>query len=188
MIVVSLRKQKKQRRRVAVLTAIFFLQNSLFAPLATAGLTDDSTFAIERSPHGVLFPTSESVGTESGHDFFGGEARTGYPIRVAPGVAGLQPSLSLQYGSHGTDRASWVGLGWGLGVGSIQRSLREGVPTYDDQVDTFTFAGQNLVEGTPPFFHTRRETFQQIKKTAFGWEVRSKDGSVSRYGQQGGTA
>jgi RHS repeat-associated protein len=72
------------------------------------------------------------------------------PIAVAPGRAGVQPSLSLAYSSAGGN--SSVGFGWGLGVPYISRQTDRGLPLYDDRAlwhpneDRFIYnGGQELV-------------------------------------------
>jgi RHS repeat-associated protein len=63
-------------------------------------------------------------------DDFTGAAHLSYPIVVPPARDGLAPSLSLNYSSSGPN--SWVGVGWDLSVGFIQRrGARKGVPKYD---------------------------------------------------------
>src|SRR5215831_16444837 len=58
-----------------------------------------------------------------------------YPIAVPPGRHGVQPELNLVYNSQANN--GWLGIGWDLSVGSIQRSAKNGVPIYDDTKDTF---------------------------------------------------
>lgn len=60
-----------------------------------------------------------------------------YPLRTPPSAGGLDPDLSLAYASSGVDgrtsatnnQASWVGDGWDLSVGFIERSY---IPCADD--------------------------------------------------------
>ena len=70
----------------------------------------------------------------------------------APG--GLAPSLSLSYDSGAGNGA--FGLGWNVGIPSIQRKTEKRLPTYDDahDADVFVLAGaEDLVpawrESTP---------------------------------------
>ncbi|MEV6605319.1 RHS repeat-associated core domain-containing protein [Kutzneria sp. NPDC051319] len=59
-----------------------------------------------------------------------GDFSWSYPMRVPPSAGGLDPTLSLNYKSSSVDgrtsatnnQASWVGDGWDLGVGFIERS------------------------------------------------------------------
>src|SRR4030067_2343786 len=64
-------------------------------------------------------------------DNFVGSARENYPILVPPARGGLSPKLSLNYNSSGGN--GWLGLGWDLSIGFIQRKgVRKGVPKYND--------------------------------------------------------
>ncbi|MBN1621154.1 MAG: VCBS repeat-containing protein [Endomicrobiales bacterium] len=76
-------------------------------------------------------------------DLFTGAFTYSYPIEVPPGRNGLQPSLQLIYNSHSGN--GWFGVGWNLGIPSISRSTKNGIPDYDSS-DTFLFNGQELVE------------------------------------------
>ncbi|MDT7783055.1 MAG: hypothetical protein QOF58_1474 [Pseudonocardiales bacterium] len=61
-----------------------------------------------------------------------GDFSWSYPLHVPPAPGGLTPKLALGYASSGVDgrtsatnnQASWVGDGWSLGVGSIERTYR----------------------------------------------------------------
>ncbi|MEU7843617.1 RHS repeat-associated core domain-containing protein [Micromonospora sp. NPDC049114] len=62
-----------------------------------------------------------------------------YPLRLPPSVGGDAPDLSLDYDSSTVDgrtsstnnQASWVGLGWNLGIGFIERRYRSCVEDGD---------------------------------------------------------
>ena len=62
----------------------------------------------------------------------GGDFGYSYPLRVPPSLGGPAPNLALQYSSQSVDgqtlaqngQASWVGEGWDLPVGFIERSYR----------------------------------------------------------------
>src|SRR6266545_4445608 len=62
----------------------------------------------------------------------GGEFGYGYPLRVPPPLGGPAPQLSLGYSSGSVDgqtlaqngQASWVGEGWDLPTGYVERSYR----------------------------------------------------------------
>ena len=52
-----------------------------------------------------------------------------YALEVPPGRAGLTPELALHYDAG--EGAGAHGLGWSLGLPTIERSLRTGIPTVD---------------------------------------------------------
>ncbi|MBV9079935.1 MAG: hypothetical protein JO102_02310, partial [Elusimicrobia bacterium] len=56
------------------------------------------------------------------------------PIEVPPGVNGLAPSVSLRYISNGP--LTILSPGWDVSFGSIQRSTKNGPPSYSG-ADTF---------------------------------------------------
>ncbi|MET9631808.1 RHS repeat-associated core domain-containing protein [Lentzea sp. NPDC006480] len=66
-----------------------------------------------------------------------GDFSWSYPLRVPPAPGGLEPKLALSYTSSSVDgrtsatnnQASWVGDGWSLGVGFVERTYR---PCADD--------------------------------------------------------
>ena len=121
-------------------------------------------------------------------DPFTGAAQLNFPIEVAPGTNGVQPTLALAYSSSG-QAPSWVGKGWSLELGSVQRTLKRGVPNY--RTDTLTLNGEELVPdptdprpvfGQPTRFRTRRESYQRIDLVGGGMEVRQTDGTLLRFG------
>ncbi|MFJ9775510.1 polymorphic toxin-type HINT domain-containing protein [Kitasatospora sp. NPDC101157] len=56
----------------------------------------------------------------------------GYPVQTPPALAGSAPKVSLSYDSASVDgmtsstnaQASWIGDGWGLGAGFVERSFK----------------------------------------------------------------
>lgn len=96
---------------------------------------------------GLLFPASfgeEQAGPNPSNlspagvqdvSLFTGALVFSYPIIVPPGRRGIQPDLKLVYNSQAQN--GWLGLGWDLSMGSIQRSTKNGIPTYNDSLDTF---------------------------------------------------
>ncbi len=58
-------------------------------------------------------------------DLFTGTMRHSIPIVVPAGRKGMEPKLSLTYRSM--PQNGWLGLGWELEVGDIERSMKYGV-------------------------------------------------------------
>jgi len=113
-----------------------------------------------------------------------GSFRTGIPIAVAPGRAGLQPSLSLQYTS-GMGNGLY-GMGWQLDIARIERSTKNGRPGYTNN-DTFVLimkgARQTLVKQASGEFRVRNEgAFLRIRKQGNGWLVQDKSGTKYSFG------
>ncbi|MDX8412206.1 MAG: SpvB/TcaC N-terminal domain-containing protein, partial [Mariprofundaceae bacterium] len=106
------------------------------------------------------------------------------PIKVPPGVGGLQPSLSLDYSSSRGN--GLYGLGWNLNIGCIERGTKDGVPNYDGR-DTFLLnlsgASHTLVEVSPGEYRVRSEgAFLKILKVGNYWEVKDKAGTSYYFG------
>ena len=131
-------------RLVSGLTALALLAGQLaLPPRAAASHLGSSTASAGSAP-----PAAVSAIQRFQPDLFTGRATTAIPIAVLPGRRGVQPSLALGYSSSG--RNGWVGVGWGLKVGAIERSTKRGVPWYDAS-DTFTPPQQVGAGFTPSF-------------------------------------
>lgn len=144
-------------------------------------------------------------GTLSGDLNVSGNGAASYsiPIVVPPGTAGLQPNISLNYNSQGTNGP--LGLGWSLGgMSSIHRCgktiAQDKVNARIDfsEADRLCLDGQRLVLVNFPDtdanywksgaeFRTEVETFSRITMTVSGgyrsFKVEAKDGRIMQYGQ-----
>ncbi len=113
-------------------------QLSLFAGLSLLLQTcwPTYTLALTSGPTQPEFSSFEQVNTTQMVDLFTGDFSYNLPLLQIPGPRGGYP-LNLFYKSptNMEDEASMVGLGWNIGVGAINRSMR-GIP--DD------FNGENL--------------------------------------------
>jgi hypothetical protein len=162
--------------------ALLLSEQLLIPPSAWGLAADGSTLAGDRG----VQPAAGALAAALPADLFSGAATHRIPIELPPGTGGMTPELTLTYSSAGP-LDSWVGSRWSLGLPSITRSLKRGVPDYDD-TDVFTFDGQELVpESTNPSlprrYHTRRESFLRITHESNGsWSVERKDGVVMRFG------
>jgi hypothetical protein len=102
---------------------------------------------------------------------FSGAAQYAHPIVGPPGPGGWQPNLVLTYNSQVVDsatnktQASWVGMGWSLDTGYIERNMRGTWKLLTD--DTFTLVlngvSYGLVLGADGRWHTDNESFLRIE-------------------------
>src|SRR5262249_11609677 len=131
------------------------------------------------------------IGETFSPDLHTGTGNFTIPIALPPGRNGFQPQLNLVY-STGNGNGPF-GLGWNLSVPGITRRTSKGIPIYDDSTDVFILSGaEDLVpvSGGP----TGAQRYRPRTEGLFAlidhfctasddyWEVRSKDGLVSRYG------
>ncbi|WP_152546748.1 SpvB/TcaC N-terminal domain-containing protein [Amycolatopsis orientalis] len=135
------------------------------------------------------------VGEKFSADLFTGTGNFSVPIVVPAGRSGLQPALSLGY-STGEGNGPF-GLGWQLSLPGVSRKTSRGIPRYadagGDRADVFVLSGaEDLVPvaGSYPGrvrYQPRTEgLFARIEHVRDAsrdyWEVRGKDGLLSRYG------
>ena len=162
---------------------VWFLVSQITLPAhpVRAISTDASTLPTGRS----IAPAAGAVAPAT--ELFTGAATHTIPLELPPGTGGMTPQLALQYSSQARGD-SWVGSGWSLGLPAIARSLKHGVPNYDDAADVFELAGQELVPETtnpnlPRRYHTLRESFVRIVHEANNsWTLTRKDGVALRFG------
>jgi len=117
-------------------------------------------------------------------DLFTGAATLSVPIEVPPGRRGIQPSLALGYASgSGND---WVGVGWNLNLGFIQRDTTKGVPAYtssDPFVFSFNGTNDQLVSIGAGDYRTEVEgAFLRVQFDGVYWRVTDKSGTQYRFG------
>lgn len=127
-----------------------------------------------------------------------GAALYSIPIKCMPGVAGMQPSISLTYNSSGPD--GFLGPGWALnGISEIMRTKenKEGINS-NEEFDSFVLDGVRLIgtgsmtEPSPTdvrTFHTEQEDFSNIKMyipdnyfAESYFEIQTKSGLIYTYG------
>jgi len=133
-------------------------------------------------------PTGNSVSPSANFSFqpdlFTGRASASVPIVVPPGRRNMQPAISLTYNSG--SRNSWIGFGWNLDIGSIQRDTKKGVPRYGAS-DTFTFSLggsiEELVKINSLEYRAKIESsFLRFRYVGNSWEVTDKDGTTYNFG------
>jgi len=135
----------------------------------------------------------KGLGETFSPDLFTGTGNFSVPISIPPGRNGFQPQLSLVY-STGNGNSPF-GLGWGISIPGVERKTSKGIPRYQGQ-DTFILSGAEdlipVVVGDD-FIQYRPRTeglfaiirhFQYPDDNLNYWEVKSKDGLISYYGQR----
>ncbi len=127
-------------------------------------------------------------------DPFTGTATTSIPINVFPGRNGVQPNLELTYASSSGN--GWVGMGWKLELGAIERNTRFGVKYNETAADNgkvyairMSGASSELVKLQPntptdPEYRAKVESgFFRIRTlTTGGWEVTDRKGVKYSFG------
>jgi RHS repeat-associated protein len=122
-----------------------------------------------------------------------GDAQYRVPIWVPPGRAGIQPALSLDYTSSGSNGT--VGMGWQLsGLPRIVRCRNPpaaGTPPaqlHFDSSDSYCLDGEVLVAVSPSEYHKFHDDYSRIMPSGFdalgplGFQQDMKDGRVFVYG------
>ena len=122
-------------------------------------------------------------------DLFTGTMSHTIPLVVPPGRHGIDPGLALTYQS--TNGESWVGVGWTLEVGAIERSARHGVIyTGDDYVFRMAGATVDLVATSTGEYRAKIEAaFTRLRQLTaadgrLSWEATDRLGTRYLFGQQ----
>ena len=104
--------------------AIFTVFNMVFEIVAPT-----VSLALTSGPSSPEFGSFEPVATNNMVDPFTGDFTYNLPVLMVPGTNGGGYPISLAYhsGTTGEQEASWVGLGWSLNPGAINRG-KQGFP------------------------------------------------------------
>jgi len=126
-----------------------------------------------------------SVLTSFQNDIFTGRSTLSVPISAPAGRKGIKPNISINYSSGNGN--GFVGVGWSLEMGAIERSVKKGLPNYTSS-DTFLFnsgAGQGeLVSiGSGEYRAKIEGGFQKIYFNGTYWEIKDKSGTTYIYGK-----
>jgi len=114
-----------------------------------------------------------------------GSATYTIPIEVPPGRGGIAvPDLAITYNS--SRKNGWIGVGWDLDMGSIQRSTKRGL---DYNGSDFVFNGSTELvprnDWGPNYYGNEiEEAFSKyyFNSSTEGWIVTTKGGTIYFYG------
>jgi RHS repeat-associated protein len=137
-----------------------------------------------------LNPTTGDMRSETVvPDQFTGTASYSIPIKVPFGRNNMNPNLALTY--HSTNGNGWLGVGWDIQVGDIERAPKDisslGTGFYYRRSGSVTALFENSAAGAgsySPVIEGEFNRIQQLKATDSQpyWEVTSKAGVTYRYG------
>lgn len=144
----------------------------------------------------------KGLGEKFSPDLHTGTGNFTVPIALPPGRNGFQPQLNLAYSTGNGN--GYFGLGWSLSIPGVMRKTSKGIPRYRDydkdvaKWDTFILSGaEDLVPVEDPSLDPLKATrYRPRTEGLFAkiihhhdaqthtnyWEVRSKDGLISYYG------
>ena len=115
----SLTSRTKINRKIALVMAALLMFQVAFPSVA---------LALTSGPTQPEFSGFEPVGTSQMVDLFSGDFVHNIPLFELPGPDGGYPfNLAYHSGISMDQEASWVGLGWSLNSGAINRTIR-GIP------------------------------------------------------------
>lgn len=154
------------------------------APLPEEGLVspDAAASSAPASTGGEFGEAGTSVSAPTTNTF-AGAASFNIPIQVLPGRLGVAPSISLSYSSLGGN--GWLGTGWGLDMGSIQRRTKDGLNySADDYIFTKNGSTSDLVKISATEYRAKIEdgSFIKFYKSGSTWTAYDKNGMVYTYG------
>ena len=126
---------------------------------------------------------------------FTGAATYAVDFWVPPAPGGLEPKLSLQYNSQVIDdsvvftQASWVGMGWSLDTGAIERNMHGTTSNLND--DTFEFKLNGIsslllpigIDGSITTYATSEQSYWTITFNSLTniWEAWDQQGNYYKF-------
>jgi hypothetical protein len=160
----GLRKSRTKRIIAA------FLAINLLVEIASPTMA----LALTSGPANPEFSSFEPVATTDMVNDFSGDFTYNIPVLNIPGPDGGGYSMSLSYhsGTACEDEASWVGFGWTLNPGAINRNKRG----YPDE-----FNGVNVTN-----YNKTKPNWTQSSKFDFNMEYVSKDKKDKKKGETNG--
>ena len=201
----------KKRRWVGLLLGIIYLGQAQLVPVSghasevtvqdlvggeVAGTAASTEVPLDTMAGGMMISAAVSVPSSGGapaperaanyfqFDPYSGSGVMTLPLAVPQGRRGVQPSLALTYSPRGGNGD--LGNGWSLGLGAIERSTKQGVPTYGSS-DTFVASlgggAMELVAVGGGEYQARVEgAFMKFFFDGQRWTARDKQGNTYYFG------
>lgn len=145
-----------------------YIAATLLISFITQGLMPLKSYALTSGPLAPEVSSFEPSGTSDMVDLFTGDFNYNIPLFELPGPNGGYPfNLAYHAGVAMDQEASWVGLGWNVNPGAINRDMRglpdefdgtDKVHTYMDLKDNWT-AGLRFMVNYEPFGADTKKTF-----------------------------
>jgi len=156
---------------------------SVSEPDETAQVNTQATATSGEEEAPIEDPILELLPPVPGNNIFTGAAGYSIPIEVPPGRNQIKPDLALKYNSY--TKNGWVGVGWSLDMGAIQRSTKHGVDySANDYVFVKNGSITELVHKSGNDYGAKIEGgfTQYYLDPSGGWVVTTKDGTRYYYG------
>ncbi|MFD1001327.1 hypothetical protein ACFQ21_18500 [Ohtaekwangia kribbensis] len=155
---------KYLRGKILRVIALFMAFNIL-----TGVVAPSVAYALTAGPTSPEFSSFEPVATTDMVNVFTGDFTYNLPVLDIPGPDGAGYSMSLAYhsGVSSEEEASWVGFGWTLNPGAINRNTRGFPDDYNNaHIDYYNKTRPNWTAGTTNDIGI--EFFSKDTKTTFG--------------------
>ncbi len=148
-------------------------------------------YALTSGPASPEFSSFEPVGTTDMVNLFSGDFTYNLPVIQIPGPEGSGYAMSLAYhsGVSHEEEASWVGYGWSLNPGAINRQVK-GFPDDADsfQVKQYAKAPLNWTTSFRGNVNYEFFSFDDITKKESNQVVRDKDNALPSFDLNGSTS
>ena len=113
-----------------------FIVCLLFSTLSfaeeSANVSTEATSSSNQSYAITASGGNNAGGQTAQADQFSGAVTYSIPIPLPPARGSVQPQLSLDYNSHRKNANSWVGYGWEMDLGAIERTASQGHIDYEN--------------------------------------------------------
>ncbi|MEW6431870.1 MAG: toxin TcdB middle/N-terminal domain-containing protein [Myxococcota bacterium] len=109
-----------------------------------------------------------------------GSVTESVPLQLPQGTGGQQPQVALRYDSGQGNGP--LGIGWSLGLPTIQLQTEKGLPRYDGN-DSLLLQGAELVPVAADEWRLKNEgAFVRVRRSGAGFEVALPSGTIQRFG------